>query len=111
MLVSAFKRLRVLLKDAPLEPYRADEVYSTDLVRSDDDIRWYIRENCGTSNHPVSTAAMGTVVDARLKVKGIDGLWVADASVMPSITSANTKAPSMMIGYYGGETIAQALNN
>lgn len=111
LLVAAFKRLRVLLKDAPLEPYRADEVYPTDLVRSDDDIRWYIRENCGTSYHPVGTAAMGTVVDSRLKVKGIDGLWVADASVMPTITSANTNAPSMMIGYHGGEMITQALNS
>ena len=47
-------------------------------------------------------------VSEKLAVKGIDGLWVADASIMPRVTSANTNAPSMMIGYRAAALIAEA---
>ncbi|MFC0547907.1 GMC family oxidoreductase [Kutzneria chonburiensis] len=57
----------------------------------------FIRTACSSYFHPVGTCAMGTVVDSRLEVHGIDGLRVADASVMPTITSANTHAPTIMI--------------
>ena len=57
--------------------------------------------------HPVGTAAMGTVLDARLRVRGCDGLRVIDASVMPTITSGNTNAPTMMIAEKGAEMVLQ----
>jgi choline dehydrogenase-like flavoprotein len=55
--------------------------------------------------HPVGTAAMGSVVDARLRVCGVAGLRVIDASVMPTITSGNTNAPTMMIAEKGAEMV------
>ena len=69
---------------------------------SDDDILGWVRAAAETTYHPVGTCKMGTdpmaVVDARLRVHGIAGLRVADASIMPSLTSGNTNAPSIMIG-------------
>src|SRR5262249_37591598 len=64
----------------------------------------FIRRACFTYHHPVGTCAMGSgreaVVDAELRVHGIDGLRIADASVMPTIPSANTNAPTVMIGEF-----------
>ena len=58
-----------------------------------------IRARCGTAYHPVGTVALGGPLDAHGRIRGVEGLWVADASVMPRITSANTNAPSMAIGW------------
>src|SRR5262249_20747868 len=69
---------------------------------SDDEIMAWVRAAAETTYHPVGTCKMGTdpmaVVDARLRVHGITGLRVADASIMPTLTSGNTNAPSIMIG-------------
>ena len=70
--------------------------------RSDDEILGWVRKAAETTYHPVGTCKMGSdaqaVVDARLRVHGIAGLRVADASIMPTLTSGNTNAPSIMIG-------------
>jgi choline dehydrogenase len=62
----------------------------------------FVRQTGVSNHHPSSTCAMGTgtnsVVDPRLRVHGIDGLRVADASIMPSVVAGNTNAPSIMIG-------------
>ena len=58
--------------------------------------------------HPVGTAAMGSVVDHELRVTGMEGLRVIDASVMPTITSGNTNAPVMMIAEKGAEMVLKA---
>ncbi|UNM13472.1 hypothetical protein J4032_20080 [Streptomyces formicae] len=72
--------------------------------------RAFLRDACLPYQHTVGTCAMGSgpeaVVDARLRVRGIDGLRVADASVTPSITSANTNAPSVMIGEAAARLLA-----
>ena len=64
----------------------------------------FLRRSCMSYFHPVGTCAMGSgeeaVVDAELRVRGIEGLRIADASVMPTIPSANTNAPSIMIGEF-----------
>jgi choline dehydrogenase len=66
------------------------------------DLAAYIRQKATTRSHPVGTCRMGTgedaVVDAELRVRGIEGLRVADASIMPMIPSGNTNLPCIMIG-------------
>jgi choline dehydrogenase len=69
----------------------------------------FIRDACSTYFHPVGTCAMGSgpdaVVDHRLRVYGVEGLRIADASVMPQITTGNTNAPTLMIGEFAAELI------
>jgi choline dehydrogenase-like flavoprotein len=72
---------------------------------SDEDLMAFTRETAQTIYHPTSTCAIGSVVDAELRVFGIDGLRVADASVMPSVVRGNTNAPSIMIGEKAAELI------
>ena len=76
---------------------------------TDDDLRTHIRETVETMGHPVGTCAMGrgddSVVDSELRVHGIEGLRVVDASVMPTITRGNTNAPVIMIAEKASDTI------
>lgn len=73
---------------------------------SDGDIRDYIKRYTQTVYHPTSTCAIGPVVDADLKVHGVDGLRVVDASVMPSIVRGNTNAPTIMIAERAADLIS-----
>src|SRR5262249_3322037 len=69
----------------------------------------FVRQSCSSYLHPVGTCAMGpgreSVVDVELRVRGVEGLRVADASVMPTIPSANTNAPSIMIGEFASRLL------
>ena len=69
---------------------------------NDSELDELIRNRADTVYHPVGTCRMGadddSVVDTKLKARGVDGLWIADASLMPKIVSGNTNAPSIMIG-------------
>jgi choline dehydrogenase len=105
-MVAGVERLRVLLERADFGKHRAPEVYPGPDVTGEA-LKDHIRTHAGTAYHPAGTLALGGPVSARLKVEGVGGLWVADASVMPRLTSANTNAPSMMIGWRGAEFIAE----
>lgn len=76
---------------------------------TEEELEEYIRKSCGTYHHMVGTCKMGidsmAVVDPELKVHGIDGLRVCDASIMPAVTSGNTNAPSIMIGEKAADMI------
>jgi choline dehydrogenase len=75
-------------------------------VPSDDLLIDLARHYSFTVYHLTSTCRMGSVVDAQLRVTGVDGLRVADASVMPNVISGNTNAPSIMIGEKAAEMLA-----
>jgi choline dehydrogenase len=71
-------------------------------IQSDGELLDWVKQNAETTYHPVGTCKMGSdpmaVVDDQLRVHGMQGLRVADASIMPTLTSGNTNAPSIMIG-------------
>jgi choline dehydrogenase len=69
--------------------------------------REYIRNHASTTYHPTSTCAMGKVIDSRLRVCGVKGLRVADASSFPHIVSGNTNAPCMMLGEMAADFIKE----
>jgi choline dehydrogenase len=101
-MIHGVRLARKLAEQPALKPYIAEEVVPGPAVRSDEQLIEDIR-NRGVSNlHPVGTCRMGTgrdaVVDPRLRVHGIRGLRVADASIMPLVVGGNTNAPSIMIG-------------
>jgi len=85
-----------------MQTFIASEFQPGPEVESDEQLLDYARRRGGTVYHPTSTCKMGSdplaVVDAELKVRGIGGLRVADASIMPTVVSGNTNAATIMIG-------------
>jgi choline dehydrogenase len=100
--VAAVRRAREIAGASPIADVIAAEIAPGPQVRSDEEIVNYIRNNGATTFHLVGTCKMGhdpmSVVDDRLRVHGLVGLRVADASIMPMIVSGNTGIPCMMIG-------------
>ncbi|MEM9853092.1 MAG: GMC oxidoreductase [Pseudomonadota bacterium] len=109
-LTAGVERLRSLLAEADFGGRRGKEV-SPGAKVSGEALKERIRQGAGTAYHPVGTCRMGeddgSVVTPELAVRGVEGAWVVDASVMPRVTSANTNAPSMMIGWKGAQMIAR----
>jgi choline dehydrogenase len=73
------------------------EILNGPVSDGDAELERYIRANCWSYHHPVGTCAMGSVVDECGRVYGVDNLSVIDASIMPSIPSANTHLPTLML--------------
>lgn len=95
------KLAREIFAQSAFDPYRGPELMPGAHVQRDEQIDAFIRKTAETIYHPIGTAKMGTdedaVVDPQLRVYGIDGLRVVDASVMPVLVSGNTNAPTIMI--------------
>jgi choline dehydrogenase-like flavoprotein len=100
-MLRGIKAIRRILAQDALAPWRGKEVFPGGDVQSDDALRAYMRRKCDNIYHPVGTCKMGiddmAVVDPGLRVHGIEGLRVADASIMPSQIGGNTNAPTVMI--------------
>lgn len=101
-MIDAIRMTREIINQKAFDKYRGRELAPGPNVDSDGDMVKWLRANAMTTFHPVGTCKMGNdpmaVVDNRLKVRGLDGLRVADASIMPIISSGNTNAPAIMIG-------------
>lgn len=102
IMIAAIRKTREIFEAPVFAPWRREELLPGPEVQSDEDILEFIRNTGESVYHPVGTCKMGSdemaVVDQHLKVHGIEGLRVADASVMPTIISGNTNATSVLIG-------------
>jgi choline dehydrogenase len=100
-ILAAIRLCREIAAQPALKSYIVNEVTPGYPVVSDDDLAQFVRETGVSNQHPTSSCAMGTgtnsVVDPRLRVHGIGGLRVADASIMPVVVGGNTNAPTIMI--------------
>ena len=100
-MVEGVKLARRVLAAPAFDPYRGVELRPEPPCDTDEDLRAFVRRHAGTIYHPVGTCKMGSdpmaVVDAQLRVHGVQGLRVVDASVMPLLVGGNTNAPTVMI--------------
>ena len=110
-LVQGLKRAREIANASALDGYRGAALSPDETVQSDEGLAEYARQYASTLYHPVGTCKMGSdalaVVDGRLRVYGIDGLRVVDASIMPRITSGNTNAPTIVIAERAADLIKE----
>jgi choline dehydrogenase-like flavoprotein len=104
---SVIEGVRVALEIAGQKPLQEvmRRPFSVPAGESDEQIMDWVREAAQTVYHPTSTCAIGAVVDPQLRVYGVEGMRIADASVMPTITRANTNAATIMIGEKAADLI------
>jgi choline dehydrogenase-like flavoprotein len=111
-LVHGFKITRNILAQSALAGYGGRELTVSAAARTDAQIEQFIRGHADTIYHPVGTCRMGSgpgdVVDAQLRVHGVAGLRVVDASIMPRVVSGNTNAPTIMIAEKAADMIKAA---
>jgi choline dehydrogenase len=109
--VSGMRTVRRIVSQPAFGPFEAEEILPTVKVDTDEELLAYARRTAGSVFHPVGTCRMGrdsmAVTDERLRVRGIEGLRVVDASIMPTVTSGNTNGPVIMIAEKGADMIRQ----
>jgi choline dehydrogenase len=110
--IAGVKLIREVMTQPAFNGIRGREVAPGPDFNSDKELKQWLKRAGGTTLHPVGTCKMGNdptaVVDAELRVRGIAGLRVADASIMPIISSGNTNAPTIMIGEKAADMVLQA---
>jgi choline dehydrogenase len=111
-MLAAVKFIRHIAAQEPLKSLIIEELRPGPAVQSDADLIHDFRQRSGTVYHPSCTCRMGpdsrtAVVDPRLRVHGIQGLRVCDASVFPNLIAGNTNAPAMMVGWRGADLILE----
>ena len=103
-LIAAMRQARRIVAQPALKRLSGDELLPGPAIEDDAALEAFVRDKVATTYHPVGTCKMGpssdpmAVVDPQLRVHGLEGLRVADASIMPNLIGGNTSAPSMMIG-------------
>ena len=111
VLIAGMRFTREIFASPAIAKYSTVETMPGPDVQTDDELLAYAKQFGTTIYHPVGTCRMGdgpsAVVDSRLRVHGIDGLRVIDASVMPTLTTGNTNAPTIMIGEKGADMIKE----
>lgn len=115
VLLAGIKSVRKLVEMPALRKFVVRETRPGDNVRTDDEIRGYIRATTQTTWHVVGSCKMGNgvnaVVDADLRVRGVDGLRVIDSSVFPTIPSSNTNAATIALGEKGADLVLHSWTN
>lgn len=110
-LIGGMRFAQELGRTSALGKYVDHEMYPGESVETDDDLLTFCRRTGGTVYHPIGTCKMGrdpeAVVDERLRVHGVTGLRVIDASIMPTLVSGNTNAPTIMIAEKGSDMILE----
>ena len=100
--LAAIRKGREFMATSPMKEVMGEEIAPGAHLQKDDELLEWVRKNAETTYHPIGTCKMGAdtmaVVDSELRVHGIAGLRIADASIMPTLTSGNTNAPTIMIG-------------
>jgi choline dehydrogenase len=100
-MLRAIELAREIASQPPFSSHVVEELNPSSLLRTREELTAWLRATCEHEYHPTCTCRIGSpadaVVDAQLRVHGVDALRVADASVMPRITSGNTHAPTLMI--------------
>ena len=110
-LIAGMRIGREIIEHDRMDSYRVREMSPGIDCQSDDDLLGFCRDTCQTAYHPIGTCKMGNdpmaVVDDRLRVHGIAGLRVIDASIMPTMASGNTNAPTIMIAEKGADMVLE----
>lgn len=116
VMIDGVRKAREILAAEEFQQYGSWEIGPGPEAQSDEQILAFIRKRSETIYHPIGTCKMGqvedemTVVDTQLKVKGVEGLRVVDASVMPSLIGGNTNAPTIMIAERAADMLKQEHN-
>ncbi|MCY1180138.1 Alcohol dehydrogenase [acceptor] [compost metagenome] len=110
-LLKGYRMVQEILEQSPMARFGLKDIYGKGM-HSDEQLIELLRRRTDSVYHPVGTCKMGSdelaVVDDRLRVHGIEGLRVVDASIMPTLVGGNTNAPSIMIAERAAEWIAAA---
>ena len=111
-LIKGARMMRQIMDAPALAKFRHSEMFGTETAKTDADWERHIRDRADTIYHPVGTCKMGVddmaVVDPELRVRGVQGLRVVDASIMPTLVSGNTNAPTIMIAEKAADMIKAA---
>jgi choline dehydrogenase len=109
VIMAGVRKAQAILAAHPMAAYRGKSIYPDRVLENDQEIEAYVRAEADGWWHPVGTCRMGTdpwaVVDPTLRVRGIEGLRVADASIMPTVPRCHTMSPTIMIGEKAADLI------